>query len=155
MGFCSWVKGLRSGRLSGDSEQFLRSLYHIVMTKRELRHKVKLSIYQLIFASILTCGHEEWFMTDIMTSQIKYLKWVSSGGWLASPLGIRWEVEMVRASCEDASRYHSQGGVPVMSSWEEVPGRQIISPRWPGNASGSPSQSFLVWPGERKSRAPC
>ena len=36
----------------------LRSLYCIIVTKRELSHKAKLSIYRSIFY-----GHEGWVMT--------------------------------------------------------------------------------------------
>ncbi|KAL3048111.1 hypothetical protein OYC64_006814 [Pagothenia borchgrevinki] len=35
------------------------------------------------------------------------------------------------------------------------PGGGIISLRWPGSALGSPSQSWLMWPGKRKFGAFC
>ena len=34
-------------------------------------------------------------------------------------------------------------------------GGEIISQHWPGNASGSPRQSWSIWPGKGKSGAPC
>ena len=33
-------------------------------------------------------------------------------------------------------------------------GGEIISQHWPGNASGSPSQSWSMWPGKVKSGPP-
>ena len=44
-------------------------------------------------------------------------------------------------------------------AWRRPRGRGpsggTIAPRWPGNASGSPSQSWLMWPGKGKFGEPC
>ena len=40
----------------------LHALHHIVVTKRELSKKAKLSIYRSIFIPTLNYGHEGWVM---------------------------------------------------------------------------------------------
>lgn len=35
------------------------------------------------------------------------------------------------------------------------PGGEIISPHWPENATGSPGQSWTMWPGKGKFGVPC
>ncbi len=52
---------------------------------------------------------------------------------------------MVRASGKGASRHIQLGKDPRAGS---DPGGEIISLHWPGNASGSPSQGWLMWPGK-------
>ena len=45
------------GRRIGAAGAVLRSLYRSIVTKRELSHKAKLSMYRSIFIPILTYGH--------------------------------------------------------------------------------------------------
>ena len=65
---------------------------------------------------------------------------------------LRWFGHLVRmpplgASLGRCSRHDQLGG-----GHGEDPGLggEIISPHWPGNASGSPSPSWLMWPGKGK-----
>ena len=48
------------GRRIGAAGAVLHSLYHTMITKRELIRKAKLSIYQSIFVPTLFYGHESW-----------------------------------------------------------------------------------------------
>ncbi|KAK3575378.1 hypothetical protein QTP86_025782 [Hemibagrus guttatus] len=50
-------------RISGAAA-VMRSRYRSVVVKKELSQKAKLSIYQSIYVSTLTCGHELWVMTE-------------------------------------------------------------------------------------------
>ena len=52
----------------------LRSLYHTVVTKRELSRKAKLSIYRSIFVPTLTYGHEGLVMTEMMRLGVQAAK---------------------------------------------------------------------------------
>ena len=62
---------------------------------------------------------------------------------------------MVWASGKAAHWTSPLGGVPGMTSGEDPGlGGEIISQHWPGNASGSPRQSWLMWPGKGRSGAP-
>ncbi|CAL8286177.1 unnamed protein product [Boreogadus saida] len=52
---------------------------------------------------------------------------------------------------DDASNY-----APLQVQLQEAhKALEIISQHWPGNASGSPRQSWSMWPGKGKSGAPC
>ena len=42
----------------------MHSLYHTVVTKRELSQKAKLFVYRAIFVPTLNYGHEVWVMTE-------------------------------------------------------------------------------------------
>ena len=41
-----------------------------VVTKRELSNPAKLSVFKSVFVPILTYGHESWFMTENISSQV-------------------------------------------------------------------------------------
>ncbi len=55
-------------------------------------------------------------------------------------------------SLEKCSRHVQLGGGPET---DPGPGGEIISVPWSGIALRSPSQSWLMWPGNRKSGDPC
>ena len=66
----------------GAAGAVLSSLYHSVMTKRELSHRANLSVYRSIFVSTLTYGHEGWVMTDRSRSRIQAADEINvKGGW--------------------------------------------------------------------------
>ena len=56
---------------SGKASAVMRALHHSVVYKRELSRKAKLSVFKSIFVSILTYGHESWFMTESVRSQMQ------------------------------------------------------------------------------------
>ncbi len=49
----------------------MQSLHRPVVMKRELSLKAKLSIYQSIYVTTLTCGHELWVMTNRMRLRVQ------------------------------------------------------------------------------------
>ena len=49
----------------------MRALQYLVVMKRELSKKAKLSIFKAVFVPILTYGHESWVMTERMRSQVQ------------------------------------------------------------------------------------
>ncbi|KAK3561854.1 hypothetical protein QTP86_017487, partial [Hemibagrus guttatus] len=51
-------------RRIGAAAAVMRSMYWSVVVKKELSRKAKLSIYQSIYVSTLTYGHELWLMTE-------------------------------------------------------------------------------------------
>uniref|UniRef100_A0AAQ4PNU2 Reverse transcriptase domain-containing protein n=1 Tax=Gasterosteus aculeatus aculeatus TaxID=481459 RepID=A0AAQ4PNU2_GASAC len=55
----------------GAAGAVLHSLYHTVVTKRELSRNAKLSIYRSIFVPTLTSGHEGWVMTERTRSRVQ------------------------------------------------------------------------------------
>ena len=56
-------------RRIGAAGAVLQSLYRIVVTKRELSQKAKLSVFRAIFVPTLTYGHDGWVMLYIKTSK--------------------------------------------------------------------------------------
>jgi len=48
----------------GKANTVLRELYRSALTKRELSTTAELSVFQLVFLSILTYGHDSWVMTE-------------------------------------------------------------------------------------------
>ena len=44
--------------LLGKASAVVRALRYLVVVKRELLKKVKLSIFRTVFVSIFTCGHQ-------------------------------------------------------------------------------------------------
>ena len=58
---------VRSGKVSA----IMRALHHLVVLKREVSRKAKLSMFKSIFVLILTYGHESWVMTEKVRSQIQ------------------------------------------------------------------------------------
>ena len=66
----------------GAAGAVLSSLYHSVMTKRELSHKANLLVYRSIFVSTLTYGHQGRVMTDRSRSRIQAADEITlKGGW--------------------------------------------------------------------------
>ena len=55
----------------GKASAVMRALYHLVVLKRELSRKVKLSVFKSIFVPILTYGHEFCFVTERVRSQMQ------------------------------------------------------------------------------------
>ena len=53
-------------RWIGAASAVLRALYQSVMVKKALSRKVKLSIFQSIYVTALTYGHELWVMIERM-----------------------------------------------------------------------------------------
>ena len=49
----------------------MRALHYSVVMKRELSKKANLSVFKAVFVPILTYGHESWFMTERMRSQVQ------------------------------------------------------------------------------------
>ena len=67
----TWVLFTSEGRKEQEisrriraSGAVLQSLYHTVVTKRELSQKAKLFVYRAIFVPTLNYGHEVCFMTE-------------------------------------------------------------------------------------------
>ncbi|KAK3506157.1 hypothetical protein QTP70_018390, partial [Hemibagrus guttatus] len=58
-------------RRIGAAAAVMRSMYRSVVVKKELSQKVKLLIYQSIYAPTLTYGHELWVMTERVRSRIQ------------------------------------------------------------------------------------
>ncbi|KAK3527104.1 hypothetical protein QTP86_010820 [Hemibagrus guttatus] len=58
-------------RRIGAAAAVMWSMYRSVVVKKELSRKVKLSIYQSIYISTLTYGHELWVMTERIRSRIQ------------------------------------------------------------------------------------
>lgn len=76
----------------GAYQQYCRLCTWIVVMKRELSWKLKIAIYQSIYVSTLTNGHELWVATKRSVNGFKSPKWVSSVGWLDSALGLGWRI---------------------------------------------------------------
>jgi len=49
----------------------LRELDRSVFTKRDFSNAVQLSVFKLVFAPILTYGHDPWVMTERVRSQVQ------------------------------------------------------------------------------------
>ncbi|KAK3507140.1 hypothetical protein QTP70_008534 [Hemibagrus guttatus] len=58
-------------RRIGAAAAVMQSMYRSVVVKKELSRKAKLSIYQSIYVSTLTYGHELWVMTERVRSRIQ------------------------------------------------------------------------------------
>ncbi|KAK3507851.1 hypothetical protein QTP70_001422 [Hemibagrus guttatus] len=58
-------------RWIGAAAAVMRSMYRSVVVKKELSRKAKLSIYQSIYVSTLTYGHELWVITERVRSRIQ------------------------------------------------------------------------------------
>ena len=71
----------------------LHVLNRTVVTKRELRRKAKVLIYQSIFAPTLTYGHEQWVMTKRKRSRVQ----VAEMGFLRRVAGVSFK-DRVRSS---------------------------------------------------------
>ena len=133
----------------------LHVLHHMVVTKRELSWKAKLSIYQSIFVRTLTYGHERWVMTERMRL------WVQAAvmGFLRRVAGVSLRVRVWSSAIEEALGversqlrwfghlvrsflgrcfWHVQHGGDL--GVEPGPGGGIISLLWPGSAWGFPSR---------------
>ena len=55
----------------GAASAVMRALHWSVVVNRELSLKAKLFIYQSIFVSTLSYGHERWVVTERMTSRVQ------------------------------------------------------------------------------------
>ena len=49
----------------------MRALHYLVVIKRELSKKAKLSIFKTVFVPILTYGHESLVMIERVRSQVQ------------------------------------------------------------------------------------
>ncbi|KAK3565106.1 hypothetical protein QTP86_033155, partial [Hemibagrus guttatus] len=58
-------------RWIGAAAAVMQSMYRSVVVKKDLSRKVKLSIYQSIYAPTLIYGHELWVMTERVRSRIQ------------------------------------------------------------------------------------
>ena len=52
----------------------LQALHHLVVLKRDLSRKIKLSMSKSLFVPILTCDHESWIITERVLSQMQVSK---------------------------------------------------------------------------------
>ncbi|KAI3372226.1 hypothetical protein L3Q82_022667 [Scortum barcoo] len=109
----------------------MRSVYRtVVMVKKELSRKAKLSIYRSIYVPTLTYGHELWVMTERTRS--------------ADTSG---EMSFLRRVAGRSLR--DRGGVPGVSHREKAPvedpghAGETMSLGWPGNAFGDPPPEEL------------
>jgi len=73
---CIGVVFASDGRWSEEADGWiakanavLRELYRSVVTKREVSHTAKLSVFKSVFVLILTCDPESWILTEIILSQ--------------------------------------------------------------------------------------
>ena len=55
----------------GKASAVMRALHYLVVMKRELSKKTKLSIFKTLFVPILTYGHESWVMTKRVRLQVQ------------------------------------------------------------------------------------
>ena len=55
----------------GKASAVMRALHYLVVMKRELSKKAKLSIFKPVFVLILTYGYESWVMTERVRSQMR------------------------------------------------------------------------------------
>ena len=55
----------------GKASAVVRALHYLVVWKRELSKKAKLSIFKPVFVPILTYGNESWVMTERVRSQMQ------------------------------------------------------------------------------------
>ena len=58
-------------RLIGKASAVMRQLYRLIVLKRDLCTKAKLSVFRLVFLPIITYGHECWVMTERVRSRIQ------------------------------------------------------------------------------------
>ena len=56
------------------SSAVMRSWHYLIVMKRELSKKTKLSIFKKFFVPFLTYGHESWVMTERVRSQVQESK---------------------------------------------------------------------------------
>ncbi|KAI3355686.1 hypothetical protein L3Q82_004279 [Scortum barcoo] len=71
-------------RRIGAASAVMRSVYRtVVVVKKELSRKAKLSIYRSIYVPTLTYGHELWVMTERTRSRIQAaeMSFLRRGGW--------------------------------------------------------------------------
>ena len=54
----------------GKVSAVMRALHYLVVMKRALLKKEKLSIFKAVFVPILTYGHESWVMTKRVRLQV-------------------------------------------------------------------------------------
>ena len=73
-----WVLFTSEGMMGREIDQrvgaagvALHVLHHMVVTKKELSRKVKLSIYRSVFVPTLTYGHEQWVINKRMRSRVQ------------------------------------------------------------------------------------
>ena len=59
------------GTRIGKAKAVMRALHYLVVVKRELSKKAKLSIFETVFVPILTYGNEFWVMTERVRSQVQ------------------------------------------------------------------------------------
>jgi len=55
----------------GIAKTVLREIYRSVVTKLEFSNTAKLSVFESVFAQILTCGHESWVIPEGILSQLQ------------------------------------------------------------------------------------
>ena len=55
----------------GKASAVMRALHYLVVVKRELSKKAKLSVFKAVFVPILTYGHESLVMTERMRSHVQ------------------------------------------------------------------------------------
>ena len=112
-------------RWIGVAAAVMQALNWSIVLKKELSRKASLSIYQSIYVSTLTYGHELWVMTKRTRSRIQAAEMIflhrvaglslkdegeelrhPGGAWsrAAAPPHREESVEVVRASGKDASR---------------------------------------------------
>ena len=58
----------------GNRERMMRVLHYSFVMKQKLSKKAKLSIFEAVFDSILTYGHESWVMSKRVLSQVQASK---------------------------------------------------------------------------------
>jgi len=112
-------------RRIGAAAAVKQALYRTVLVKRELSRKAKLSIYWSVYVPTLTSGHELWVVTErtrlrIQAAKMSFLRRVAG-------LSLRDRVR----SLDIRGRHIQLGGDPGHAGG-------ILSPSWPGKASGSP-----------------
>ena len=160
----------------------LRSLYCIVVTKRELSRKAKLSIYWSFFVPTLTYGYEGWVMTErtrlrVQAAEMSFLRRVAGVSLRdrvrSSVIRERLGLEPLLL-CLERSQLRWFGHLVRMPTgrlpWEVFQARPVgrrprgrPRTRWRDYISTlawerlriPPRESWSMWPGKGKSRAPC
>ena len=116
----------------------MQSLYHTVVTKRELSQKAKLFVYRAIFVLTLNYGHEVWVMTERTRLRIQADKMSFLG-----PVAIISLTDRVRCSL---IRERLRSATPSLASINSVSMKNTIFPYRSSIITEEPLQCIQMFP---------
>ena len=116
----------------------MQSLYHTVVTKRELSQKAKLFVYRAIFVLTLNYGHELWVMTERTRLRIQADKMSFLG-----PVAIISLRDRVRCS---VIRERLRSATPSLASINSVSMKNAIFPYRSSIITEEPLQCIHMFP---------